>query len=90
MVFSSLLFVFAFLTPCLLIYTFIDQKYKNRVLLIFSLVFYAWGGIAFVGILVADAAICWICALQIETGERKTQALYDPGLYRTAGIFGRF
>ena len=66
MVFSSLLFVFAFLTPCLLIYTFVDKRYKNRVLLIFSLIFYAWGGIAFVGILVADAAICWFCARQIE------------------------
>ena len=92
MVFSSLLFVFAFLTPCLLIYTFIDQKYKNRVLLIFSLVFYAWGGIAFVGILVADAAICWICALQIENsrerGRRKLfMILACIGLLGFLGVF---
>ena len=66
MVFSSLLFVFAFLTPCLLVYTLIDQRYKNRVLLIFSLIFYAWGGVGFVGILLADTFISWFFALRIE------------------------
>ena len=71
MVFSSLLFIFAFLTPCLIIYTLVDKRYKNRVLLIFSLVFYAWGGVAFVGILLADTLICWFCARQIEACKKK-------------------
>ena len=92
MVFSSLLFVFAFLTPCLLIYTFVDKRYKNRVLLIFSLIFYAWGGIAFVGILVADAAICWFCARQIEaagnrSGKKLFMILACVGLLGFLGVF---
>ena len=66
MVFSSLLFIFAFLTPCLIIYTLVDRRYKNRVLLISSLIFYAWGGLGFVAILIADAFFSWLFALQIE------------------------
>ena len=44
MLFSSLTFLFGFL-PILLILYFIlkKRKYKNIVLLIFSLIFYAWG-----------------------------------------------
>ena len=92
MVFSSLLFVFAFLTPCLLVYTFIDKKYKNRVLLIFSLVFYAWGGIAFVGILLADTLISWFCARQIEasrarSGKKLFMILACVGLLGFLGVF---
>ena len=77
MVFSSLLFVFAFLTPCLLIYTLVDQRYKNRVLLIFSLVFYAWGGIGFVGILLADTLISWFFSLEIaQTSSKSGRRVY--------------
>ena len=71
MVFSSLLFIFAFLTPCLIVYTIVPWRYKNWVLLAFSLVFYAWGGIQFVGILIADAFVCWFFALQIERSNSK-------------------
>nr|WP_307998339.1 hypothetical protein [uncultured Merdimonas sp.] len=44
MVFSSLIFLFVFLVLNLTIYLLVDDKYKNKVLLIFSLIFYAWGG----------------------------------------------
>ena len=41
--FSDLFFLYAFLPLCLIIY-FISPKikYKNTVLIIFSLIFYAW------------------------------------------------
>ena len=42
MVFSSAIFLFAFLPILLLVYFLIDRKLKNVVLLIASLVFYAW------------------------------------------------
>ena len=45
MVFSSLFFIFAFLVLCYGIYAFAPSiKAKNKVLLVFSLIFYAWGG----------------------------------------------
>ena len=52
MVFSSLLFIFVFLVLNLVIYFFAPKKYKNQVLLIFSLIFYAWGGPRFLILLV--------------------------------------
>ena len=43
MVFSSLFFIFAFLVLCYGIYLFAPSiKAKNTVLLVFSLIFYAW------------------------------------------------
>ena len=43
MVFSSLLFLFRFLPLVLLCYYLVPAKVRNLVLLLFSLVFYAWG-----------------------------------------------
>lgn len=43
MVFSSLLFLFYFLPTVFLVYNIVPHKYKNLVLFIFSLFFYAWG-----------------------------------------------
>lgn len=43
MVFSSLLFLFIFLPAFLLVYFITPKKFKNTVLFISSLIFYAWG-----------------------------------------------
>ena len=43
MVFSSLIFLFAFLPLALVTYNLCPQKMKNALLLLASLVFYAWG-----------------------------------------------
>ena len=67
MVFSSLLFVFLFFYLNLLLYRMTDSmKRKNVVLLIFSLVFYAWGGLQYLFLLLVMCACSWICALQIQ------------------------
>ena len=45
MVFSSLFFVFFFLTLNLLLYNLVDGiEKKNMVMLVFSLIFYSWAG----------------------------------------------
>ena len=43
MVFSSIPFLFFFMPLCLLLYYAVPYSWKNGVLLLFSLVFYAWG-----------------------------------------------
>lgn len=43
MLFSSLLFLFRFLPLVLIPYYIVPKLYRNLILLIFSLVFYAWG-----------------------------------------------
>ena len=56
MVFSSLIFLFLFLPLCLLLYfSFRSLTAKNIVLVIFSLIFYAWGEPVYVFLLVGSA-----------------------------------
>jgi alginate O-acetyltransferase complex protein AlgI len=48
MVFSSVIFLLYFLPAFLLTYYFADKKYKNFVILFFSIFFYAWGAPNFI------------------------------------------
>ena len=68
MVFSSMLFVFLFLTLNLLsqIY-FQDVKKKNIAMLVFSLVFYSWSGPRYLILLAGMTFICWLGALLISS-----------------------
>lgn len=64
MVFSSLFFVFFFLTLCFGLYIFMPGiKARNRLLLVFSLIFYAWAGPVYVGLLCLMTFVCWGGAL---------------------------
>lgn len=67
MVFSSLLFLLLFL-PLLLILYFIGKnlKWRNAVLLLFSLVFYAWGEPKWILCMLGATVINYICALLLE------------------------
>ena len=63
MVFSSLFFIFAFLVLCYGIYLFAPTvKSKNTVLLVFSLIFYAWGGPPLVLLLCLETLVCFVGA----------------------------
>ena len=63
MVFSSLFFIFAFLVLCYGVYLFAPTvKAKNTVLLVFSLIFYAWGGPPLVLLLCLETLICFVGA----------------------------
>lgn len=48
MVFSSQIFLFLFLPVCLLTYYVFNEKYRNFVLLLFSVIFYTWGETRFI------------------------------------------
>ena len=67
MVFSSLFFLLLFL-PLLLILYFIGKnlKWRNAVLLLFSLVFYAWGEPKWILCMLGATVINYICALVLE------------------------
>ena len=67
MVFSSLFFLYAFMPLCMATYMMVrSTKAKNIVLLIFSLVFYAWGEPKYVLLLVLMSFIALYAALRIE------------------------
>ncbi len=72
MVFSSLIFILVFLTFNLLCYFFVDSiKVKNIVLLLFSLVFYAWGEPVYVFILIVMSWFCWVFSRLIDKTQKN-------------------
>jgi len=48
MVFSSIVFLLYFLPAFLITYYAVSPKYKNIVILIFSIIFYSWGAPKFI------------------------------------------
>ena len=73
MLFSSLEFIFVFLPIILIFYYTIPRKGKNYILLIFSLLFYAWGGVSYTLILIFSIIFNYIFVKQIwkNTTSRK-------------------
>ena len=68
MVFSNLIFLYLFLPLCLAAY-FLCRSIpaKNAVLIVFSLIFYAWGEPVYLFLMIAAAAVHWGFGLLIES-----------------------
>ncbi|MTI69276.1 MAG: MBOAT family protein [Firmicutes bacterium] len=66
MVFSSLVFLFNFLPITLLFYYISPDKYKNIILLIASLIFYAWGEPVYIFLMIFSSIVDYIHGLIIE------------------------
>ncbi len=74
MLFSSITFLFYFLPAFLLAYFLVPKRLKNAVLLIFSLLFYAWGGVAYAVLMLVAIAIGYVFGLLIEKYRKKPLA----------------
>ena len=73
MVFSSLLFVLAFLPiQSIFYFTAKDITKRNIILLVFSLIFYAWGESVYVLILLGMSFFCWLFSLKISAAQTAT------------------
>ena len=95
MVFSSLIFLYGFFSLSLLAYGLCrNQRQRNMVLLLFSLIFYAWGEPKYVLLLMFMALVSWFCARKVETGTHKIQwvtaaaviELFLIGYFKYAGL----
>ncbi len=75
MLFSSLTFVYWFL-PAVLISYFIwnNRVYRNTVLLIFSLVFYAWGEPKYVFLMLAASLVAYVGGLLMHYYDNRPKA----------------
>lgn len=99
MVFSSLLFVFLFFAANIAVQALVpDMRKKNIVMLAFSLVFYAWGGVRYVILLLGLTFICWVSALVISNSRSKAKrktamvtgvalVLVVLGIFKYTGFF---
>ena len=65
MLFSSIPFLYYFLPAVLIVYFLVPKALKNTVLLVFSLVFYAWGEPKYVVLMIASILLFYGCGLAI-------------------------
>ena len=72
MVFSSLTFIYIFLPVVLILYFMCKNiKQKNLLLLISSLIFYAWGEPIYIILMIASICITYYFGLLIDKKENK-------------------
>ena len=91
MVFSSMTFLWIFL-PIVFVLSLIVRniKIQNIILLIFSLLFYAWGEPAYLLILLASVVMNWGFGLLMEYFEEHKKAILVVSLIGNIGIIGYF
>lgn len=90
MVFSSVLFLFYFLAPLLVIYTFVPQKHKNLTLFLVSLFFYAWGEPIYVLLMMFSAFFNYIMAFPINKYRGKSSVPLVVATIVNLGLLGVF
>ena len=72
MVFSSLLFLFRFLPAALIVYYLTLRRFRNLALLVISLIFYCWGEVRYLPLMVASTLVDFGCGQGIKHfGEKK-------------------
>ncbi len=74
MLFSSLTFIFYFLLLCLVLYYVTPKKYlqlRNVILLVFSLLFYAWGEPKYIFLMLFTVFVSYIFGLLIHYFDHK-------------------
>ncbi|MDE6020842.1 MAG: MBOAT family protein [Ruminococcus sp.] len=72
MAFSSLFFMFLFLPLCIGIYFLANSKYRNAVLIAFSLIFYAWGDPVYIWLLLLVSCLNYLFGKMISFGNGGT------------------
>ena len=77
MVFSSLTFLLIFLPVLSIIYFLVkNNKAKNYILLLFSLIFYAWGEPIYIIIMLLSILVTYIAGIVINKSKSKKIALF--------------
>jgi len=92
MVFSSIPFIFFFLPFFLIIYYLVPFKIKNIILLIFSLIFYAWGEPIYILLMFFSSIVDYTNGLLLKrtTNKRKRQLILIESLIVNLGLLGFF
>jgi D-alanyl-lipoteichoic acid acyltransferase DltB (MBOAT superfamily) len=87
MVFSSSVFLFLFLPVVLVLYfAFKDLDKKNTILLIFSLIFYAWGEPIYIFLLLASIFMNWLFGRLVVKGNSKRKIWLTISVILNVGL----
>ena len=74
MIFSSIIFLFYFLPLVLLLYYIVPNKVKNLVLLLSSLIFYAWGEPKYIMLMIFSSIVDYVIAIIIDKYRGEIQS----------------
>lgn len=88
-----MVFLFGFLPAVLVCYFLLPARWRtgrNTVLLIFSLAFYCWGGVALLPALLVSCVGNWAAALWAAPGRRGRKAVYGIALAGNLLMLGYF
>ena len=101
MIFSSNVFLFAYLPIVLLLYFISPKKLRNPVLLLTSLLFYGWGEPVYLFLMIATIALDYVCGLLIGKFSQRPSVqktvlivgialnLLSLGFFKYAGFFAQ-
>ncbi|MBO5448532.1 MAG: MBOAT family protein [Ruminococcus sp.] len=70
MLFSSTTFLFAFLPLVLITYYIVPRAFRNAVLFVFSLVFYAWGEPVYIALMIASITVAYITGIYADKSRK--------------------
>ena len=73
MLFSSITFLFFFLPFALVTYYLSPRKIKNYTLLFFSILFYSWGGLLYLPLLIISIVLNYLFGLQIDKNKHNNK-----------------
>ncbi len=93
MAFSSMTFLFGFLPLVLLCTLLLPTKWKaprNLVLLVFSLAFYAWGGVRLLPILLGSCLLNWGAGLLVCPGKKWRKTVFLLALAANVVMLGYY
>lgn len=90
MVFSSMVFLWGFLPIIFIGYFIINDNYKNILLLLGSLIFYAWGEPKYIWLMLCSILINYGIGLLMEKYEKQKKLLLILDVIINIGILGYF
>ncbi len=92
MVFSSATFLYAFLPITLILYFIVPKSWRNAVLLVASLIFYAFGEPVYVVLLLISSLSDWLHSLFIEShrGHKSAKIALISSIVINLGLLGFF
>lgn len=85
MLFSSVTFIFYFLPIVFILYYMVSDETKNYILLIASMIFYAWGGLLYFPLLIISILVNYIFGIKI--GKYQDNKVKDRRILICAIIF---
>lgn len=71
MIFSSLLFLFRFLPAVLVVYYIVPSGLRNLVLLLFSLLFYAWGEPVYIILMIVSILVSYTGGIIVDSQKKR-------------------